>query len=112
MAETLKTRPRDEGAHYTNTPYQFNQLIEWWYFNGRLTTDDGRNLSYDVALFNPAAVVHNRVFTQPFLHIQVSDLDNHVAYVDRGIKARINGAGFPRYCNPSLGNYILKRRVF
>jgi predicted secreted hydrolase len=46
--------PRDEGAHFKNVPYAFNKLIEWWYFNGILKTDDGRSFSYDVAMFNPA----------------------------------------------------------
>ncbi|VVC76114.1 hypothetical protein AQUSIP_14190 [Aquicella siphonis] len=70
--------PRDEGAHYKNVPYAFNQLIEWWYLNGRLKTDEGRNLTYDIALFNAAAM--GGMITQPMLHIQLADLDRKQTY--------------------------------
>src|SRR5262245_24971528 len=65
--------PRDEGAHYKNVPYSYKELIEWWYINGKIKSDDGKNLSYDIALFNVAAL--NGVITKPMLHIQVVDLD-------------------------------------
>lgn len=65
--------PRDEGAHYKNVPYSYQRLVEWWYLNGKLTSDDGKNLSYDVAIFN-GSVANGRI-TQPMLHIQVVDLD-------------------------------------
>lgn len=71
--------PRDEGAHFQNTPYKINRLIEWWYFNGALTTDDGKHLSYDVAFFNAAANMSG-IVTKPMLHIQVADLDHNKAY--------------------------------
>ncbi|KTD73708.1 lipocalin-like domain-containing protein [Legionella tucsonensis] len=72
--------PRDEAAHYQNIPYSFDRLIEWWYFNGKLVTDEGRHLSFDVALFNSAINVKGRVYTQPMLHMQVADLDNKIGY--------------------------------
>lgn len=68
------TFPRDEAAHYKNVPYTFQNLIEWWYLNGKIITDDGKNLSYDVAFFNPA-VNQGSILTRPMLHIQVVDLD-------------------------------------
>jgi len=71
--------PRDAGAHYKNIPYQYDHLIEWWYFNGRVTTNDGKHLSYDVAFFNSAINMGN-IYTQPMLHIQVSDLDQHKSF--------------------------------
>lgn len=73
------TFPRDEAAHYKNIPYTFAQLIEWWYFNGKLTTDEGKNLSYDIALFNPAISIGN-IITKPSLHMQIADLDNKKTY--------------------------------
>jgi predicted secreted hydrolase len=73
------TFPRDEAAHYKNVPYAFNQMIEWWYFNGKFTTDDGRNFSYDIALFN-SAMTFGTVITKPMLHIQIADLDNKKGY--------------------------------
>src|SRR5579871_848019 len=72
--------PRDHAAHYTNVPYSFRHLIEWWYFNGHAYADDGKNISYDVALFNPALNQNGAVITLPILHIQVADLDQKKAY--------------------------------
>ncbi|PWY56471.1 hypothetical protein DGG96_02355 [Legionella qingyii] len=72
--------PRDEAAHYQNIPYSFEHMIEWWYFNGKLVTDEGRNLSFDVALFNAAIEVKGRVYTQPMLHMQLADLDKKIGY--------------------------------
>lgn len=73
------TFPRDEAAHYKNVPYPYVLLVEWWYFNGSLTTDEGRHFSYDIAMFNPA-LQFNGVITKPKLHIQLSDLDNKKSY--------------------------------
>lgn len=73
--------PRDEGAHYKNIPYSFNHLIEWWYFNGKLTTDEGVNFGYDIAFFNPAMKFSNgTVITRPSLHMQLSNLDSKKSY--------------------------------
>lgn len=75
--------PRDHAAHYKNIPYTYRHLIEWWYFNGQAITDDGKSLSYDVAVFLPAlnhADNHRAVITLPILHIQVADLDKKQAY--------------------------------
>ena len=35
--------PEDEGAHLTD--------LEWWYFNGHLTTESGREFSYHFVIF-------------------------------------------------------------
>jgi len=72
--------PRDEAAHYKNIPYTFSQLIEWWYFNGKVTTDDGKHLSYDIAMFNPAIILGSSTITKPILHLQIADLDNKKSY--------------------------------
>lgn len=72
--------PRDEAAHYKNIPYSFNRMIEWWYFNGKLVTDEGQNLSFDVAVFNSAIDVKGRIVTQPMLHMQLADLDKKIGY--------------------------------
>ncbi|KTC89879.1 hypothetical protein OQJ15_02530 [Fluoribacter dumoffii] len=72
--------PRDEAAHHQNIPYSFEHLIEWWYFNGKLTTDDGEHLSFDVAVFNSAINVKGRVYTKPMVHMQLADLDHKKGY--------------------------------
>lgn len=74
------TFPRDEGAHYDNIPYSYSQIIEWWYFNGKATTDDGHHISYDVAMFYPAKKVMGYAVTKPIVHIQIADLDNKQSY--------------------------------
>ena len=38
--------PQDEGAHYTD--------LEWWYFNGHLAAEDGREFSYHYVTFQSA----------------------------------------------------------
>lgn len=77
---TPVTFPRDEAAHWGNIPYSYDTIIEWWYYNGKLTTDEGKNLSFDLALFNPAKKKFGVVVNKPILHIQVADLDNKQAY--------------------------------
>lgn len=77
--------PRDEAAHFSDVPYTFNRLIEWWYLNGTVTTDDNRHFGYDIALFNPAVMFNKPllsrvVVTEPMLHMQVADLDNQKTY--------------------------------
>lgn len=72
--------PRDEAAHYTNIPYSYKDLMEWWYFNGKADTDEGKHLSFDVAFFNADSVVQNQTVVVPMLHIQVSDLDKKSSY--------------------------------
>lgn len=72
------TFPRDGGAHFNNIPYDFSKLMEWWYFNGYLKTDEGKELSYDVAFFNPA-VKFGRLVRRPTLHIQIADLQEKIS---------------------------------
>ena len=101
--------PRDEGAHFKNIPYAFSQLIEWWYFNGILKTDDGRSFSYDVAMFNPA-FVSGSVTTKPFLHIQIADLDNKKSYGFSGEYPYNSGKFSTDKLNIKLDNDFLLRK--
>lgn len=71
--------PRDEAAHNKNIPYSFDRLIEWWYFNGEFTTDEGKHLTYDIAMFNGSKKFIGTV-SMPLLHMQVADLDQQQAY--------------------------------
>ncbi len=71
--------PRDEGAHYGNIPYSFDKLVEWWYFNGEFTTDEGKHISYDVAMFHGSKKIVG-VVSVPMLHMQVADLDEQKTY--------------------------------
>src|SRR3990167_3592686 len=50
-------------------------MTEWWYFNGKMSTDEGKQFSFDTAIFNVAYKFGEVVMTRPMLHIQVADLD-------------------------------------
>jgi predicted secreted hydrolase len=85
--------PRDEGAHTTNIPYKFKTLMEWWYINTKATTDDGKQISFDVAIFNPAASQMGHVISQPMLHLQFSDIENKKS-VGTGKRYPLNAGKF------------------
>lgn len=89
--------PRDEAAHHENIPYSFQKMVEWWYYNGRAMSDDGKQLSFDVAIFNATSKWLGNNVTVPMLHIQVVDVDNKQAY-----GAKIN------YW-PNTGNFSTKK---
>jgi len=72
--------PRDEAAHYQDIPYTYTNLMEWWYFDGKLTTDDGRNFSYDITFFNPAQMSGGNPLMRQSLHMQIADIDNKKSY--------------------------------
>lgn len=69
------TFPRDEAAHTDNIPYDFKQLMEWWYLNGRLLSDEGKRFGYDVSMLNPSTKSMDQVTNEPTLRIQVSMID-------------------------------------
>ncbi len=70
--------PRDGGAH--------NRIIEWWYFNGHLRGDDGRDYSFMDCLFKAdAKKVKIPLFKIPlktvyFSHSILSDIKNKRFY--------------------------------
>jgi predicted secreted hydrolase len=43
--------PRDDAGHFSNTPYASPLMTEWWYFNGKLVSETGVKLAYEVAIF-------------------------------------------------------------
>lgn len=63
MSTPKVTFPRDDGVH--------SHIVEWWYFNGHLTTDDRQELAYMHCLFK----VDNKKINMPFLReIPLRDL--------------------------------------
>ncbi len=73
--------PRDDFAHYENVPYAVTKMTEWWYFNGQLTTKDGRHFGYYVAYsyFLPGWNT-GKAAPYPLLLLQLTDVDNKKVY--------------------------------
>lgn len=72
--------PRDEGAHYANTPYDTKHLIEWWYFNGKLETDEGRTFSFANAMLYKKHQKDGRTVLSPEINFHITDIDNAKHY--------------------------------
>jgi predicted secreted hydrolase len=69
--------PRDDSGHYENVPYPVTNMMEWWYFNGKLTSISGRQLGYFIS-FNYVYKAPNVMV--PLLQLQVTDIDNKKVY--------------------------------
>ncbi len=61
--------PADHGNHK-------GSLTEWWYFNGHLNTDSGKNYSYGFSLFRATALVY-------FAHVSFTDEKDQQFVFDR-----------------------------
>ena len=72
--------PRDEAAHYDNVPYKVGNMSEWWYYNGKLTTTDGRNFGYYISYNYFQLDVNGTKIMVPMLQVQISDIDKQVVY--------------------------------
>jgi predicted secreted hydrolase len=72
--------PRDEAAHYDNVPYPVGNMSEWWYYNGKLTTTDGRNFGYYVSYNYFQLDFNGNKIVVPMLQIQITDIDKKVVY--------------------------------
>jgi len=73
--------PRDEAAHYAAVPYSVQNLSEWWYYNGKLTTQDGRNFGYYIS-YNYYILTDKKgkKSTIPRFSLQIADIDNQKVY--------------------------------
>jgi predicted secreted hydrolase len=69
--------PRDDAGHYANTPYPVSNMMEWWYYNGILTSEDGRQFGYYVS-FNYIYQAPNIIV--PFLQFQLVDASTKKIY--------------------------------
>lgn len=104
--------PRDEGAHYANVPYDYKYLVEWWYFNGSLTTDDNRHFGFDTAFFNTDVQKDGDSSIQPMLHMQISDLDNKKSYGVETVYDKNEGSNSTDHLNISLNDdYSLSKKT-
>lgn len=72
--------PRDEAAHYDNVPYTVNNMTEWWYYNGRFTTKDGRKFGYYLNYMYIQLALGGKKVMIPLFMMQVTDLNNQKVY--------------------------------
>ncbi len=73
--------PRDDAAHHDNVPYPVNQITEWWYYNGKLTSTEGRKFAYFVAVFHlDMELTAQQKSRGAVVMVQVMDLDQKNVY--------------------------------
>jgi predicted secreted hydrolase len=75
--------PRDDAAHYSNVPYPVNNLTEWWYYNGKVVTTEGRQLGYMISIFNinnNMSKTQSMKYSQSILMMQITDLASKKVY--------------------------------
>jgi predicted secreted hydrolase len=72
--------PRDEAAHTDNVPYPVTNLSEWWYYNGKLTTTDGRNFGYYISYNYFQWNFKGTKILTPLFQIQITDIDKQQVY--------------------------------
>lgn len=73
--------PRDGGGHFTNTPYESEQMLEWWYYNGKLESTDGEELSYECAIFQmKMPLPTGDVIIEHWSHLIVADQEKSLVY--------------------------------
>jgi predicted secreted hydrolase len=59
---------KDQGNH-------MSKLTEWWYYNGHLKTDDGKEFGYEFCLFRGSPIVY-------FAHVGITDVSgNKFSYI-------------------------------
>ncbi len=75
--------PRDEAAHLTDVPYPVSTMSEWWYYNGKLTSDKGRQFGFYINYSYTKIVVDGKPLIVPIYHIQISDIDKQRVYGNR-----------------------------
>jgi predicted secreted hydrolase len=75
--------PRDDAAHHENVPYPVTNFTEWWYFNGKLVSAEGRKFAYFVAVFHldmPEAKRSSASMRAAVLMVQITDIDRQKVY--------------------------------
>ena len=72
--------PRDDGGHIENVSYKYDQLTEWWYYNGIVESAKGNRFGYMVSAFTYTKKFKLFQPKVPFVHIQLSDLTNKTTY--------------------------------
>lgn len=71
--------PRDEAAHHANVPYAVKNLTEWWYFSGKLVTDQQREFGYFIAVFH-IIPPSGKAKPDAVLMMQLTDLKTKAVY--------------------------------
>jgi predicted secreted hydrolase len=72
--------PHDDAAHFENVPYPVNNMTEWWYYNGRFTSKNGKKFGYYINYSYIRLNVFNKIVMLPIFMIQIADLDTKKVY--------------------------------
>lgn len=72
--------PRDDAAHYDNVPYPVNNMTEWWYYNGKLTSKNDRHFGFYLTYFYTQQNLHGHKLILPVIQMQLTDIDNKKVY--------------------------------
>jgi predicted secreted hydrolase len=72
--------PRDDAAHDSNVPYSYDKLSEWWYANGKLTTNSGKHFAYFFSVTNFTKPNSKDKHFPPTLNFQLTDMDTNQTY--------------------------------
>lgn len=72
--------PRDDAAHNGNTPYPVTNMTEWWYYNGKFTTMDGRNFGYCVFYLYVQQIKNGQKILYPMVYFLLTDIDKQKVY--------------------------------
>lgn len=73
--------PRDDAAHFEDaTP-----LSEWWYFNGKVTTAEGRQFGYYVIYIYEQMKKNGVTKKLPAFLVQITDLDKKTVYGSKSL---------------------------
>ncbi|MHB1946917.1 MAG: lipocalin-like domain-containing protein [Gammaproteobacteria bacterium] len=101
--------PRDEAAHYADVPYSVDVLSEWWYYNGTLTSNEGRKFGYYI---NYCYLQPNiKKMTLRYLGIQITDVDKQKVYGIRKFFSENESSYSTDHLEIHLGKDVLLKKV-
>jgi predicted secreted hydrolase len=72
--------PRDEAAHFKNVPYPVKDLTEWWFYNGKLTAENGQQFGYYISYFYMQTSENGKQVVSPQFVMQLVDLKKQKTY--------------------------------
>ena len=73
--------PRADAAHFEDS----TTLTEWWYFNGKLTSTNGRKFAYYIIYSYFQTKIFGSVIKAPCFVLQITDLDNKKVYGQKNL---------------------------
>lgn len=68
--------PRDNVAHFENTPYPVSTMSEWWYYNGKLISKMGRKFGFYMSYNYTQLILDGKKVKLPDFQIQITDVQS------------------------------------